>query len=176
MEPWHMTKLPVLAQLGSPAPPVKVHVPTTTPLLRIPVVVGVPFEVPVRFPVRVRVLPDGIVDTTVKSSVPVTWPAEPVFRVAVPLSVEPLVPLEKHFPALKKLKPVIVRGPLVFTENEVTKFSRLDWSVPPVSCASQLPVVEVLVVAGAIVLLPQPQTASSSANTIRHASFFMNRP
>jgi hypothetical protein len=33
-----------------------------------------------------------------------------------------------------------------------------------------------LVVAGAFVLLPHPQTASSSASTIRHASFVMNRP
>src|ERR1700746_307848 len=112
-----MTKFPVPAQLGSPAPPVKVHVPTTTPLLRTPVVVGVPFEVPVRFPVRVRVLPAGTVETTVKSSVRVTCPAEPVFRVAVPFSVEPLTPLAKHFPELKKLKPVMLRGPVVLTEN-----------------------------------------------------------
>lgn len=132
--PWHMMKLPLCwSQLASPAPPVKVQVPTTTPLLRVPVVVGVPFEVPVRFPDMVRVLPGGVTDVTLKFSEPVTWSAELVTRVASPVSVEPralVVPMVKHFPALKKLKLVIVSGPevtvlLLFNENVVTKFSRL---------------------------------------------------
>ena len=105
-----MTKLPWgTAQVESPAPPVRVHVPTTTPLLRVPVVVGVPFDVPVRFPVNDRVLPAGVTDFTVKSRVPVTWFAEPVIKVAVPVSVEPFTPLAKHFPALMKLKPAPLR-------------------------------------------------------------------
>src|ERR1035438_5085759 len=123
--PWHITKLPLwVPQVGSPAPPVKVHVPTTTPLLRVPVVVGVPFEVPVRFPVIVSVLPAGVTDTTLKFSVPVTWFAEPVIRVASPVSVEPLM-LAKHFPRLKKEKPLMSSGPVFSTENSVVKFNRL---------------------------------------------------
>jgi hypothetical protein len=52
---------------------VRVHVPETTPLLRVPVVVVVPLELPVKFPVRVRVFPAGVTDVTVKLRVPVTW-------------------------------------------------------------------------------------------------------
>ena len=130
MVPWHMRRLPPPAQVGSPAPPLKLHVPTTTPLLRVPAVVTVPLDVPVRFPDMVRVLPAGVTDTTVKLSEPVTWSAELVSRVALPLWVVPWIPFAKHFPALKKLKPVIVSGPevtvlLLFNEKVVTKFSRL---------------------------------------------------
>ena len=133
MVPWHMMKVPPPVQLGSPAPPLKVHVPTTTPLLRVPAVVTVPFEVPVRFPDMVRVLPAGVTDATLKFSEPVTWSAELVTRVASPVSVEPralVVPMVKHLPVLIKLKAVIVSGPevtvlLLFNENVVTKFSRL---------------------------------------------------
>jgi len=128
-----MRKLPPPVQLGSPPPPLKVHVPTTTPLVRVPAVVTVPLDVPVRFPDMVRVLPDGVTDTTLKLSEPVTWSAELVTRVASPVSADPgalVVPIAKHFPALKKLKLVIVSGPevtvlLLFNENVVTKFSRL---------------------------------------------------
>jgi hypothetical protein len=122
--------LPPPAQLASPPPPVKLHVPTTTPLLRVPAVVIVPFDVPVRFPDMVRVLPAGVTDTTVKLSEPVTWSAELVTRVALPLWVVPRIPFAKHFPALMKLNPKIVSGPevivlLLFNVNVVTKFSRL---------------------------------------------------
>src|ERR1700730_14973431 len=121
-----MTKLPWgTAQVESPAPPVRVHVPTTTPLLRVPVVVGVPFDVPVRFPVNERVLPAGVTDFTAKSRVPVTWFAEPVTRVAVPVSVESFTPFPKHFPLLKKWKPEMLSGPELVTEKPATKFSRL---------------------------------------------------
>jgi hypothetical protein len=67
-----MRKFPWPVQLGSPAPPVNFHVPTTTPLLSDPVVDVVPLEVPVRFPVRLREFPDGVIDVTVKLRVPVT--------------------------------------------------------------------------------------------------------
>src|SRR5260370_31779859 len=94
--PWNMTKLPVgTVQVAAPAPPIKVHVPTTTPVLSVPVVVGVPFDVPARFPISERVLPAGVTDFTVKVRVPVTWFAEPVTRVAVPVWVEPSTPLAK---------------------------------------------------------------------------------
>src|SRR5579872_4137643 len=121
-----MTKLPVwLPQLGSPAPPDRVHVPATTPLLSVPAVVVVLFELPVKFPFSESVLPAGVTDVTVKFKVPVTWVAEPVTRVAFPDCVEPLTPLAKHFPALMKLKLVMVSGPELVTPNEVTKFNRL---------------------------------------------------
>ena len=131
MVPWHIMKLPPCwPQLASPPPPVRLHVPTTTPLLRVPAVVTVPFDVPVRLPVMVRVLPDGVIDRTLKLSEPVTWSAVLVTRVALPLWVVASTPFAKHWPALRKLKPVIVSGPevivlLLFNENVVTKFSRL---------------------------------------------------
>ncbi len=174
--PWHITNVPVPVQLGSPWPPVKVQVPETTPPLSVPVVVVVPLEVPVRFPVRARVLPAGVTDVTVKVSVPVTAFVELVTRVAEPDSVEPLTPSAKHAPALMKLKPVMFSGPLLVTENAVTKFSLLASAVPPINWASQFPLVDVLVVVLEVVLLPQPQTASSSASKTRSASFFMYRP
>jgi hypothetical protein len=123
-------------QVGSPALPLRVHVPMTTPLLSVPVVVVVPLDVPVRFPVSVRVLPGGVTDVIVKFNVPVTWFAEPVTSVALPVSLEPGVsidPIAKHFPALIKPKPLISRGPELVTEKVVTKLSRLAWSIPPVS-------------------------------------------
>lgn len=123
--PWHIRKVPLPAQVGSPSPPFKAHVPTTIPLLRDPVVVGVPLEVPVKLPVSVRVLPVGVREVTVKLKVPVTWLAAPVIKVALPVSVEPFTPLAKHFPALMKLKPVISIGPELVTENAVTKSIRL---------------------------------------------------
>ena len=130
MVPWHIRKFPPPAQVGSPPPPVRLHVPTTTPLLRVPAVVTVPLDVPVRFPDMERVLPAGAIDRTLKLSEPVTWSAELVTRVAVPLWDVASTPFAKHFPALRKLKPVIVSGPevmvlLLFNENVVTKFSRL---------------------------------------------------
>src|SRR5947209_9706232 len=63
-----------------------------------------------------------------------------------------------------KLRPKSVKlsGPLLMTENEVTKSSRLACSVPPVSFASQLPLVLVLVVVLVLGLVPQAQSASPS--------------
>jgi hypothetical protein len=75
-----------------------------------------------------------------------------------------------------KLKPVTSSGPELVTENAVTKFSLLASAVPPINVASQFPLVAVLVVLLELLLLPQPQTASSSASKIRIASFFMYRP
>src|ERR1700728_1497561 len=124
-----MMKLPEPAQLASPAPPDKVQVPTTTPLLNVPVTCGVPFDVPVTLPVIVRTLPGGDIDVTLKLKVPVTWSAAPVIRVAVPVSLEPgasIVPMAKHLPPLKKSKPVMSSGPVSYILNAVTKFSRLD--------------------------------------------------
>ena len=61
--PWHMTKVPDwLLQLLFLAL-VKFQSPVTTPLLSVPATVGVPFDVPVRFPVIVSVLPVGVMDT-----------------------------------------------------------------------------------------------------------------
>jgi hypothetical protein len=145
------------------------------PLLSVPVVVVVPFEVPVRAPVRARVLPAGVTEVTVKLKVPVTEVVELVVRVAVPASVAPFNPLAKQAPALIKLKPVISSGPEFVTENAVTKLSLLASAVPPVKSTSQFPLVEVLVVVLEL-LLPQPQTASSSASKIRVTNFFMDRP
>src|ERR1700761_7749442 len=110
-----MMKLPEPVQLGSPAPPVNVHCPTTTPLLRTPVTCGVAFDVPVRFPVKVSRFPAGEIDFTVKLKVPVTWSVcVSVVNDADPVSTEPglsIVPIAKHAPLLKKRKPVISSGP-----------------------------------------------------------------
>ena len=47
--PWHMMKVPVTGLTGPVQleSPVKLHVPTATPPLSVPVVVVVPFDVPV---------------------------------------------------------------------------------------------------------------------------------
>jgi hypothetical protein len=122
------------------------------------------------------VLPAGVIDVTVKSSVPVTAFVELVVMVAEPDSEDPFVPFAKHFPALMKLNPEIVSGPELVTENAVTKFSLLASAVPPVSWTSQFPLVEVFVVVLDELLLPQPHVTSSAASMSRTASFFMYRP
>jgi hypothetical protein len=139
-------------------------------------VVVVPFEVPVRTPVKVRVVPVAA-DLIVRLKGPVTCPVEPVVRVTEPDSVSAFKPVAKHGPSLKNEKPVRFNGPVLFTEKETTKFSKADWLLePPVSCPSQKPLVDVVAVVEAGVLLPQPHTASSSASTNRIASFFMYLP
>lgn len=48
--------------------PVSIQLPSTTPLLRVPVVVVVPLDVPVKpfgLLVSVRTLPDGVIEVTV---------------------------------------------------------------------------------------------------------------
>ena len=173
---WHITKLPLPAQLGSPCPPVRVQVPTTTPLESVPVVVVVPLEVPVRSPVNVKVLPDGVTELTVRVTVPVTAPAELVDIVAFPLWVVAFCPVAKHAPELKKLRAVIFKGPLLVTENEVTKFRRLACCVPPVRIASQSPVVDVLFVVDVFGLVPQAHSAIASDSRITNGSFSMHLP
>src|SRR5579862_6025205 len=175
-----MVKVPCsTAQLGSPAPPVSVQDPTATPPLSVPVVVVVPFDVPVSPPsglVSVSTLPGGVTEVMVKVNWPVTSPV-PVVVVndAVPASVDPFKPLAKQALELMKLKPVTSSGPLFSTLNSVTKFSLLASPVPPISWASQEPVADVLVTVDGL-LVPQPLTANSSASSIRIASFFMYRP
>jgi len=130
---WHMRKVALaefagVVQLALFAPDVSVQFPTTTPLLSVPVVVVVPFDVPVRLPVRANTLPPELLDVTTKFNVPVTWPAEFVLSVAVPLSDSWSAPSTKHGPALKNPKPVMLSGsfaiPVVsVTLNDVTKFS-----------------------------------------------------
>jgi len=99
-------------------------------------------EVPVRVAAlgvpNVNTLP-FVVDVTVNVRVPVTALVELVVKLALPETVSAVVPVAKHDPALKKPKPVTSRGPLLVTVKVVTKFSRLAWSVPPVSRASQFP-------------------------------------
>ena len=126
---WHMMKLPLPAlQPAAPLPGVRAHCPTTTPLLSVPVVVVVPLEVPVSVPglgvPSVNTLP-FVVDVTVKVSVPVTALVELVLKLALPLTFSALAPVAKQVPALKKPKPVTLRGPLLVTLKVVTKFSRL---------------------------------------------------
>ena len=138
-----MMKFPLAAlQPVMPVPGDRDHCPTTTPLLSVPVVVVVPLEVPVRVAAvgvpNVNTLP-FVADVTVKVSVPVTVFVELVVKLALPETVSAFVPVTKHDPALKKPKPVTSRGPLLVTVKVVTKFSKLAWSVPPVSCASQFP-------------------------------------
>jgi len=171
-----MMKLPFRLELSvHEAPPVKLHVPATTPLLSVPVVVVVPFDVPVKLPVIVRVFPGGLIELTVKFNVPVTWFVELVVKSAEPDSFSTFNPVAKHAPELINPKPVISRGPLLVTEKAVTKFSLLASPVPPVSRASQLPLADVLVTLVGV-LLPQLETAKASASNVRNASFFMYRP
>ena len=101
-----------------------VQLPTTTPLLRAPVVVVVPLEVPVRVPFRVSTLSD-VVDLTVRFNVPVTVFVEVVVKFAEPDADTALLPVVKHAPELKKPNPVMSRGPLFVTVKLVTKFKRL---------------------------------------------------
>ena len=123
--PWHITKSPVPAlQPVAFAPGVKDQLPTTTPLLRVPEVVEVPLEVPVRSPVSVKTLP-FVLEAIVMFRVPVTALVELVTRVASPETDSASVPLLKHDPALKNANPVTSIGPLFVTENVLTKFSRL---------------------------------------------------
>jgi hypothetical protein len=173
-----MMKLPVpVHPAGAPGPGESVQVPTATPLLSVPLVVEVPFDVPVSWPfVSVKTLP-VVVEVTEKFNVPVTALFDPVTKLMMePVSVEVFSPFAKHEPALKKLKPVISSGPLLNTVNVVTKFSKLASPMPPVIWASQFPVVEVLMVEVGVVFVPQLQTKISSASSIRIASFFIYRP
>ena len=93
-----MVNVPPPVQLGSPWPPERVHVPTTTPLVSVPVVVVFPFEVPVKLPVMDSVLPAGVTEFTLRSSVPVTAFAELVVKVAVPFSFVESTAVPKHAP------------------------------------------------------------------------------
>jgi hypothetical protein len=160
------------------APGVSVQVPTTTPLLNVPVVVVVPLEVPVSpsgLLVSVSTLP-VVEEVIFRLKVPVTCPAESVVNEALPVSVWLLKSLAKQVLSLKNPNPVILSGPLLVTLKETTKFSRLAW--PPlglISWASQLPVVDVLVTVDGV-LFAQPQTANSSANRTRIANLLMNLP
>ena len=157
-------------------PDVSVHCPTTTPLLSVPVVVVVPFDVPVRVPgCKVNFAP-FVLEVMVKFNVPVTEFVVLVVKLAFPVTVSALVPVEKHPLLLKKPKPVTSSGPLFVTLKVVTKFKRLVCSVPPVSCASQFPVASVFVVVELLLLVPHPQTAISSASNTTRASFFMDHP
>jgi hypothetical protein len=61
-------------------------------------VVVVPFEVPVKAPVIVSELPEGVTEFTVRSSVPVTAFAELVVKVAVPFSLVASSAVPKHAP------------------------------------------------------------------------------
>ncbi len=190
---WHMMKVPptvgwdaVGTQFGSLV--VKPQLPQTTPLVRVPVVVVVPFEVPLTPPVgmvdRVRTVLEFNLEATLKVIVPVTAPLEAVFRVADPDYEVVFKPRVKHGPALKKLKPVMSRGWLLWPVklvklSAVTKFNWLaTWPATPLfptSWASQFPLVVVVTVLRGV-LLPQPETASSSASMTRSASFFMYLP
>ncbi len=96
--PWHIRNVPVPMQLGSPCPPVRVQIPVTTPLLRVPVTPAVALEVPVRFPVSFSTLPAGVTELTVRSRVPVTDPFEAVVKLALPFSVVLLRVVPKHAP------------------------------------------------------------------------------
>jgi hypothetical protein len=174
-----MMKVPFVTPVqeeSAVAPGFSCQVPTTLPAVSVPVVVVVPFDVPVIVPVSSNAVPvPAAVIVRVKG--PLTVPALVVLSVAVPDSVVTFRPVWKHELALKKDKPVISSGPVLFTEKETTKFRRLDCPVPLMSCDSQLPLVDVVgVVVVEVVLPPQPQTAISSANTNRIASFFMYLP
>lgn len=89
---------------------VNVHVPQTTPLVNVPVVLIVPFEVPltppagnpfVAFVVSCRALL-LVWELTEKLRLPVTWPAEFVLSVALPLQFTAISPrvTSKHGPEL----------------------------------------------------------------------------
>src|SRR5215467_4083196 len=120
-----MTKSPAPAlQPVVLAPGLRDQLPTTTPLLRVPEVVEVPLEVPVRSPVSVNTLP-LVLEAIVMLRVPVTALVELVVRVASPETDSASMPFAKHDPALKNAKPVTSRGPVLVTEKVVTKFSRL---------------------------------------------------
>src|SRR5581483_10383330 len=154
---------------------VSVQVPVTTPLVNVPVLVIVPLDLPVRFPLRVKTLP-FVEEVTVRSSVPVTFPLASAENEALPVSVCAFEPVAKQEPSLKNPNPLMSNGPLLVTSKATTKFSRLAW--PPLglmSWASQFPLVDVLVVVDGL-LFPQPKTANSSASTTRIASLLMNLP
>ena len=82
-------------QLDAFVPGVKVQVPTTTPLLRLPTVVVVPLEVPVNCPVKARTVP-LVFDLMFRLRVPVTCPALLVVKEAVPVSVWSVARFVKH--------------------------------------------------------------------------------
>jgi hypothetical protein len=149
--------------------PVSVQVPVITPLLSVPMVVVVPFDLPVRLPLSASVLPGGL-DFTVKVNGPVTTLLALVVRVAVALGV---CVATKHDPAFKKTISVTVKVWSGFTENEVTKFSRLASPVPPVRVASQGVLGEVT---EAVVLVPQPMMTSASPIRAKSATIFMKGP
>ncbi len=110
-----MMKLPVPVQsAGAPGPGKRLQFPIATPLLSVPLVVVVPFEVPVSSPfVSVKTLPVTL-EVTLKLSVPVTAPVDPVNKLVIdPDWVELSMPLPKHELTLKKLKPEMESGPLL---------------------------------------------------------------
>ncbi len=175
--PWHMMKVPLVTAvhaLSAVDPGASVQVPTTLPLLRVPVVVVVPFDVPEIVPVKASFVPVPFA-VTVSVKGPLTVPALLVLRLAVPDSLVTFKPVWKQEFALKNEMPVMSRGPVLLTEKETTKFKRLACPVPLVNWTSQLPLVDVVGV-GVGVELPQPQTAISSASTNRIARFLMYLP
>ena len=119
-----MMKVPLaLLQPVAPVPGLRLHCPTTIPLLNVPVVVVVPLEVPVKVPgLSVNTLP-LVVEVIVRLSVPVTWFVELVVKLAVPDAVSAVAPVAKQAPELKNPNPVMSRGPLFVTVKVVTKFS-----------------------------------------------------
>lgn len=90
-----MMNVPVLTGVqeeSALAPGFKVQFPTTLPALSVPVVVVVPFDVPVIVPVSAKAVPvPAAVIVNVKG--PLTVPALVVLRVAVPDSVVVLSPV-----------------------------------------------------------------------------------
>lgn len=95
---WHITKVPLPAlQFGVLTPGLRVHLPTTTPSLRVPVEVGVALDVPVSSPVRARMLPSTF-EVTVRFNVPETLPALVVVNLASPVAEFDFRSVEKHAP------------------------------------------------------------------------------
>src|SRR5215467_12586601 len=117
--PWHMMKVPAVTGLheeSALAPGFSVQVPTTLPPLSVPVVVVVPFDVPVIVPVRSKAVPEPAA-VIVRVNGPLTVPALVVLSVAVPDSVSASTPVRKQEPALKNENPVMSSGPVWFTEK-----------------------------------------------------------
>lgn len=139
-----------------------------------PPLMVLPLRVPVTTPlVRVRVLPDGVPDATVKLKEPVIAVFVPEVMVRLPVAVAPET---KHGLTLKKkgwLEMLSELSP--FTVNEVMKSMAAASPLPPTKVACQMPPAAVVGVA-VVLLCPQPETASSSAKSPKIASFFMKCP
>jgi hypothetical protein len=174
---WHMMKSPTIAD--GPGVPhmawfaatelLRFHTPHTTPLLKVPVDVGVPLDVPVTPPaggVAVNwstlpaCVPDVAFEVMVKLILPVTWLVERVVIVAEPPWAVPVTPVKKHGPLLMKLKPEIaspcaLSPGVLLTLKLITKFRLAAAPVPPLKSASQFPLVLVVIALGGL-LLPHP--------------------